>query len=179
MFSVTPVRIYMMPKDRAVAVTITNEASDPVVLQADIYEWRQSAEGEDQLTPSEDLILAPPIVKLGAKAKQVVRLARLQPPDASRQLIYRMILREAAGSGALEGYQRAHRARALDAGLHHAAGGEACHFLHRAAQRKRNALRAMREPRQRLRAGARSGGAAGRPGRRPLRRRRLYPARGA
>jgi len=93
-FSVTPVRIYMTPKDRAVAVTITNEADEQVVLQADIYEWRQSAEGEDQLTPSEDLILAPPVVKLGAKAKQVVRLARLQPPDASRQLIYRLILRE-------------------------------------------------------------------------------------
>jgi fimbrial chaperone protein len=102
-FSVTPVRIYMTPKDRAVAVTITNEASEPVVLQADVYEWRQSAEGEDQLTPSEDLILAPPVVKLGAKAKQVVRLARLQPPDASRQLIYRLILRELPEAGPSKG----------------------------------------------------------------------------
>lgn len=93
-FSVTPVRIYMTPKDRAVAVTITNEADEPVVLQADVYEWRQKAEGDDDLVPSEDLILAPPIVKLGPKAKQVVRLARLQPPDASRQLTYRLILRE-------------------------------------------------------------------------------------
>lgn len=102
-FSVTPVRIYMAPKDRAVAVTITNEANEPVVLQADVYEWRQSAEGEDQLTPSEDLILAPPILKLGAKAKQVVRLARLQPPDASRQLVYRLILRELPEVGPSKG----------------------------------------------------------------------------
>ena len=102
-FSVTPVRIYMTPKDRAVAVTITNEAGEPVVLQADIYEWRQSAEGADELTPSEDLILAPPVVKLGAKAKQVVRLARLLPPDASRQLIYRMILRELPEAGPSKG----------------------------------------------------------------------------
>jgi fimbrial chaperone protein len=102
-FSVTPVRIYMTPKDRAVAVTITNEAGEPVVLQADIYEWRQSPEGEDQLTPSEDLILAPPVIKLAAKAKQVVRLARLQPPDASRQLIYRMILRELPEAGPSKG----------------------------------------------------------------------------
>src|ERR1041384_1850853 len=81
-FSVTPVRIYMTPKDRAVAVTITNEADEQVVLQADIYEWRQSAEGEDQHPSSEDLILAPPVVKLGAKAKQVVRLAGVAPPGA-------------------------------------------------------------------------------------------------
>ena len=93
-FSVTPVRIYMTPKDRAIAVTITNEADEPVALQADIYEWKQGADGADELVPSEDLILAPPITKLGAKAKQVVRLARLTPPDAARQLTYRLILRE-------------------------------------------------------------------------------------
>ncbi|HEY2335755.1 MAG TPA: fimbria/pilus periplasmic chaperone [Burkholderiales bacterium] len=93
-FSVTPVRIYMMPKDRAVAVTIVNEADEPVALQADVYEWKQGADGADELVPSEDLILAPPIIKLAAKAKQVVRLARLTPPDASRQLTYRLILRE-------------------------------------------------------------------------------------
>ena len=102
-FSVTPVRIYMAPKDRAVAVTITNEADEPVVLQADVYEWKQSAEGEDQLTASEDLILAPPIIKLAPKARQVVRLARLQPPDASRQLTYRLILREITEAGPAKG----------------------------------------------------------------------------
>lgn len=102
-FSVTPVRIYMTPKDRAVAVTITNEADEPVVLQADVYEWKQTAEGDDQLTASEDLILAPPIIKLAPKARQVVRLARLQPPDASRQLTYRLILRELPEAGGSRG----------------------------------------------------------------------------
>ena len=93
-FSVTPVRIYMTPRDRAVAVTITNEGDDPIVLQADVNTWIQKADGTDELTPTEDLILAPPILKLGPKVRQVVRLARLRPPDASRQLTYRMILRE-------------------------------------------------------------------------------------
>ncbi|HKW39526.1 MAG TPA: fimbria/pilus periplasmic chaperone [Burkholderiales bacterium] len=100
-FSVTPVRIYMTPRDRAVAVTITNEGEDPIVLQADTYVWTQKADGSDELTPTEDLILAPPILKLGSKARQVVRLARLKPADATHQLTYRMILREipeAAGS---------------------------------------------------------------------------------
>ena len=102
-FSVTPVRIYMTPKDRAVAVTITNEADEPVALQADVYEWKQTADGDDNLVPSEDLILAPPIIKLGPKARQVVRLARLQPPDASRQLVYRLILRELPEAGPSKG----------------------------------------------------------------------------
>lgn len=93
-FSVTPVRIYMKPQDRAVAVTITNESDTPVVLQADIYAWSQKPDGTDDLALTEDLVLSPPIIKLAGKARQVVRLARLTPPDASRQLIYRMIMRE-------------------------------------------------------------------------------------
>lgn len=93
-FSVTPVRIYMKPQDRAVAVTITNESDTPVVLQADLYAWSQKPDGTDDLKLTEDLILSPPIIKLAAKARQVVRLARLMPPDASRQLTYRMIMRE-------------------------------------------------------------------------------------
>ena len=93
-FSVTPVRIYMTPRDRAVAITVTNEGDTPVVLQADLNQWKQKPDGSDELTPTEDLILSPPIIKLGPKARQVVRLARLVPPDASRQLTYRFILRE-------------------------------------------------------------------------------------
>lgn len=93
-FSVTPVRIYMRPQDRAVAVTIANESDVPVVLQADIYSWTQTADGTDELALTEDLVLSPPIIKLGPKARQVVRLARLKPPDASRQLTYRLIMRE-------------------------------------------------------------------------------------
>jgi fimbrial chaperone protein len=93
-FSVTPVRLYMSVRDRAVAVTVTNDADTEVVLQADVNTWRQTAEGEDKLELTEDLILSPPIIKLAPKARQVVRLARLAPPDLSRQVTYRLILRE-------------------------------------------------------------------------------------
>jgi fimbrial chaperone protein len=93
-FSVTPVRLYMSVRDRAVAVTVTNDADTDVVLQADVNTWQQTAEGEDRLELTDDLILSPPIIKLAPKARQVVRLARLAPPDPSRQVTYRLILRE-------------------------------------------------------------------------------------
>ena len=93
-FTVTPVRIYMMPKDRAIAVTITNEGDSPVALQADLNSWQQKPDGTDEMTLTEDLILSPPIIKLAPKARQVVRLALLVPADASKQLTYRLILRE-------------------------------------------------------------------------------------
>lgn len=106
-FSVSPVRIFMTPRDRAVAITLTNEGDTEVALQADINAWTQKADGTDELVLTEDLILAPPIIKLAPKGRQVVRLALLRPHDASRQLTYRMIVREvpeatAPKSGSME-----------------------------------------------------------------------------
>lgn len=93
-FSITPVRIYMAPKDKAVAVTLTNEGDEPLVMQADLYLWQQKPNGEDDLMLTEDLFLSPPIIKLAPKAKQVVRLARLSRAIPPEQLTYRIIVRE-------------------------------------------------------------------------------------
>lgn len=76
------------------AVTITNESDEAMVMQADIYVWKQKPDGADELVPSEDLFLSPPIIKLPGKSRQVVRLARIQPMKSEQQLTYRMIVRE-------------------------------------------------------------------------------------
>lgn len=93
-FAVSPVRIYMEPRDRATAITLTNEGDEEMVLQADVFLWKQKPDGEDDLTLTEELFLSPPIIKLAPKARQVVRLAMLKPPKSGPQLTYRMIVRE-------------------------------------------------------------------------------------
>ncbi|MBI2770307.1 MAG: molecular chaperone [Burkholderiales bacterium] len=93
-FSVTPVRIFMEAKDRAIAVTVANEGTEEVVMQADLYTWKQKPGGEDDLVLTEDMILSPPILKLAPKTRQVVRLARLSAQPVGEQLTYRMIVRE-------------------------------------------------------------------------------------
>ena len=59
-FSVTPVRLFFEQRDRAVAVTLTNEGDTEIALQADINVWSQDAAGVDKLELTEDLIVAPP-----------------------------------------------------------------------------------------------------------------------
>ena len=94
-FTVTPVRIYMEPKDRAIAVTVSNEGDAQLVMQADLYEWKQKPGGEDELTATEEIFLSPPILKMAPKSRQVVRLARVSmPQQAAREVTYRMIVRE-------------------------------------------------------------------------------------
>ena len=93
-FSVTPVRIFMTPRDRAVAVTVVNEGNEELVMQSELYQWTQNPTGEDTLTPTEDVVLSPPILKLGPKARQVLRLARVGAAPAGREQSFRMIVRE-------------------------------------------------------------------------------------
>lgn len=93
-FSVTPVRIFMGARDRAVAVTLVNEGDLPVTLQAELVQWQQDKQGQELLEPTDDLVLSPPIIELAPQSRQVVRLARLSPPDLERQLTYRLIVRE-------------------------------------------------------------------------------------
>lgn len=101
-FTITPVRIFMTPRDRAVAVTVTNDSDEDVVMQADLYTWKQKPDGSDDLALTEDLVLTPPILKLAPHARQVVRLARLTPAPQGVQQAYRLIMREVpeARSGA-------------------------------------------------------------------------------
>lgn len=93
-FSVVPVRILVGPRERAVAVTLTNLGDTPIALNAELYDWKQGPDGIDQLTPTDDLVLAPPVIRLAPKRQQVVRLALLRAPDPQVQLAYRMIVRE-------------------------------------------------------------------------------------
>jgi fimbrial chaperone protein len=94
LFSVTPVRIFMTPRDRATAVTVVNEGDTELVMQAEVFDWKQKEDGSDDLTASEDMILAPPIVKLAPKSRQVVRLALLKPVNPAQQATYRLVVRE-------------------------------------------------------------------------------------
>ena len=93
-FTISPVRLHLGPRDRAVAVALGNDGDSPLVLQAELFLWRQDAAGADVLTPTDDLVLAPPIVKLDPGTRQVVRLAMVVPRDATRQLTYRLVMRE-------------------------------------------------------------------------------------
>lgn len=93
-FSVSPVRIFIDARERATGVTIINEGDNDLVMQAELFEWKQKPDGSDDLQPTQDLVLAPPILRLAKGARQVVRLANLRPPAPGEQLTYRMIVRE-------------------------------------------------------------------------------------
>jgi fimbrial chaperone protein len=93
-YSVMPARIYMTPADRAAVVTVTNDGDEPLVLQADVQSWRQKPDGKDDLQPSDEMVLSPPILTVMPRSSQVLRLLRTGKPKLGPEQSYRFFLHE-------------------------------------------------------------------------------------
>lgn len=52
---------------------VTNHGSRPVTVQIEAMDWRQQ-EGRDRLTPSNDLLVSPPMARIAPGARQSVRV---------------------------------------------------------------------------------------------------------
>ncbi len=93
-FTVTPVRIDIPPLRRAASIEVQNTGDQPAQLQAERYRWTRDNDGDDELAPTEDFVVTPPIMQLAPGQKQIVRVLLLAPPDPKRELAYRLILQE-------------------------------------------------------------------------------------
>jgi fimbrial chaperone protein len=88
--SVQPVNIEMGPGQRAAVLTVINHGARETSVQARVLVWRQ-AEGHEELTPSSDVAVSPPIATLAPGATQVVRVVLLKPPRESEGT-YRILI---------------------------------------------------------------------------------------
>jgi fimbrial chaperone protein len=92
-FEVNPIRIDLSPATRSVALTVRNSGSDAVVVQISVMAWSQDG-GKDVLTPTNEIIVSPPIATLAPEGEQIVRVGLRRAADAQRELSYRIFLEE-------------------------------------------------------------------------------------
>jgi fimbrial chaperone protein len=91
--SVTPVTIVMPPGEMATSLTITNPGERALSFQLRSFTWTQSATGETQLAPADDLIASPPLGTIPPGGGQIIRLV-LRHPAQGREATYRLLLDE-------------------------------------------------------------------------------------
>jgi fimbrial chaperone protein len=92
-FSISPLRVELSASAQTGALTIRNQDSAPVVVQAEAVLWQQS-DGQDQLTPTRDVLVSPAVFTVPGNGSQLIRVALRVPADARRELSYRVILTE-------------------------------------------------------------------------------------
>lgn len=72
-FQVRPVRLDLGNRQPTAQLVVSNPTARPMLIQADAFDWSQEQD-RDQLKPSQDLIVNPPIFELAPGAQQVVRV---------------------------------------------------------------------------------------------------------
>lgn len=90
---VAPTSLQLAPRQNADALWLTNSGTAPVQVQVRVFEWRQDT-GQDQLLPTTDLQVSPPMQSLAAGQQQLIRVVRSEPAAPTSQRAYRVIVDE-------------------------------------------------------------------------------------
>lgn len=91
--TVTPVTVTLDGQTRSVALTVRNEGDEARVIQTELVRWTQK-DGADQYTPSQDILVNPPLSTLQPGQTQVVRIGLRRKVDHAQELTYRLYLTE-------------------------------------------------------------------------------------
>jgi len=76
---VSPVSLTLQASRNADGLWLSNTGDGIVHAQVRVYHWTQQG-GEEQLTPSQALVISPPMLQLGIGDKQLVRVIRVGAP---------------------------------------------------------------------------------------------------
>ena len=94
-FSVAPIRVDFAAGLRIGAVTVTSEDDHPLVFKNSPSLWTQNPDGGDVYTPTTDLVVTPPLLRVETGEPRIVRIGTLREPgDVERS--YRVFLEEQA-----------------------------------------------------------------------------------
>ena len=88
--TVVPVNVQMAPKQMATALTLINQGDTETSVQIRVLAWGQPG-GAEELTPSDDVLVSPPIATIAPGATQVVRLVLGRQPQG-REATYRILV---------------------------------------------------------------------------------------
>jgi len=88
--------IDLLPGVRGGRLVLANAGDAVVAAQVRVYAWTQDGDG-DQLVPSNDLAVSPPVVDIPAGAEQLVRVVRTNPAAPAREMAYRLVVDELPG----------------------------------------------------------------------------------
>jgi fimbrial chaperone protein len=91
-FQVTPVQVSVSHDRPVSAITIKNNAQDPVSIRVVTYRWSQQ-QGEDVYTEANDVLVSPPIFTIAPDKAQVVRVG-LRKAGSEAEASYRIFLEE-------------------------------------------------------------------------------------
>jgi fimbrial chaperone protein len=90
--TVDPISVTLEHSARSAAISLSNTGDQPIPIQARPFLWAQVG-GKDVLTPTQDVIISPPLATVPEGQTQVLRLLVRHPPT-NKEASYRILIDE-------------------------------------------------------------------------------------
>ena len=92
-FTVTPTRITLSPKAPSAVLNLHNTSTTAARFEVKVFAWQEGANGEQQLTPTRDVIFFPTVFSVDGGQERVIRLAHTGGA-ATAEASYRMLVNQ-------------------------------------------------------------------------------------
>lgn len=90
---ISPIKVDFLENQKAQSLSIYNQSSEPVSIQARVFLWTQE-DGKEVLKPTDDLVVSPPFMTMQSASSYNYRIIRLDNSPVSTEKSYRLILDE-------------------------------------------------------------------------------------
>lgn len=91
--TIAPIMVELSPQKRIASIRLLNDSAEAMTFQAETLAWRQVA-GADHYAPTQELLVAPTVVKIAPGASQIFRVTLRRPAVNDVELAYRLILED-------------------------------------------------------------------------------------
>ncbi len=91
-FGLAPIGVTIAANEQSGSIVVTNTGTDDVVIQARPYAWTQN--GAELRAETRELVINPPIFKLAAGERQLVRVASRAAPPHAVERAFRVVFSE-------------------------------------------------------------------------------------
>lgn len=95
---VQPVTVEPLAGARSASLTLINDEQKPVRVQVRIFRWSQN-DGQERLTPTQDVVASPPFATLAPGQHSLVRLVRTSKAAIKNEEAYRILVDEVPEPG--------------------------------------------------------------------------------
>jgi fimbrial chaperone protein len=92
-FNVKPTQIHLSTKVKSGMLGVRNESGVTTRFQLSVFTWSQSAKGEMQLAPTQDIVFFPSMLSLGPGEERQVRIGTTVPAGSTERT-YRIFVEE-------------------------------------------------------------------------------------
>ncbi|KLV67071.1 molecular chaperone [Citrobacter murliniae] len=90
---IAPVTLTLQATQNADGIWLSNAGDSVLNAQVRVFRWSQSAYG-DRLSPSQGLVISPPMLALAPGERQLIRVIRTAPPSTQAEDAYRLSIDE-------------------------------------------------------------------------------------